>query len=86
MQHVRERRVLCARKGASNVRRSEQRGSKCALQSHAQEATPPSRRSQGGRRALGSEAHELSDEAKCLFTPTPSNFAGEDTQSLRPRP
>ena len=70
MQHVRERRALCARKGASNVRRSEQRGSKCALQSHAQEAPPaaqptlPSRRSQGGRSALGSEAHELSDEAK----------------------
>ena len=67
VQHVREWRVLCARKGASNVWRSEQRGSKCALHSHAQEAPPaaqptlPSRRAQGGRSALGLEARELSD-------------------------
>ena len=87
MQHVRAWRVLCARKGASNVRRSEQRGSKRALQSHAQEApTLPSRKAQGGRSALGSEAHELSDEAKRLSTPRSSNFTGEDTESLRPRP
>ena len=92
VQHVREWRVLCARQGASDVRRSEQRGSKCALQSHAQESPPaaqptlPSRGAQGGRSALGSEAHELSDEAKRLGTPTASNFTGEDAQSLRPRP
>ena len=92
MQHVREGRVMCARQGASDERRSEQRGSKCALRSHAQETSPaaqptlPSRRAQGGRSALGSEAHELSDEAKRLGTPTASNFTGEDAQSLRPRP
>ena len=68
MQHVREWR---ARQGASSdVRRSEQHGSKCALQSHAQEARPvaqptlPSRKARSGRRSvLGSDAHELSDEA-----------------------
>ena len=92
MQHVREGRVLCARQGASDVRRSEQRGSKCALQSHAQESPPaaqptlPSRGAQGGRSALGSEAHELSDEAKRLGIPTASNFTGEDAQSLRSSP
>ena len=40
---------------------------------------------QGGRSALGSEARELSDEAKRLGIPTASNFTGEDAQSLRPR-
>ena len=92
MRVLRVTRVFFVRRGASNVRRSEQRGSKCALQSHAQKGPPaaqptlPSRKAQGGRSALGSEAHELSDEAKRLSTPTASNFTGEDTQSLRPRP
>ena len=74
MQYVLERRELGTRQCASDVRRSEQRGSKCALQSHAQETPPaaqptlPGRGAQGGRSALGSEAHELSDQAKRLRT------------------
>ena len=35
-------------------------------------------RSRGGRSALGSEAHELSDQAERLRTPPPANFARED--------
>ena len=94
MQHVREGRVLCARQGASDERRSEQRGSKCALQSHAPEAKPaaqPTLPIAAGRRAAGArwarpEAHGLSDEAYRLSIPTASNFAGEDAKSLWPRP
>ena len=84
MQYVLQRRELGTRQCASDVRRPEQRGSKCALQSHAQE-TPPAaqptlrgRGAQGGRSTLGSEAHELSDQAKRLRTPSPANFACED--------
>ena len=84
MQYVLERRELGTRQCASDVRRSEQRGSKCALQSHAQETPPaaqptlPGRGAQGAKSALGSEAHELSDQAKRLRTPSPANFACED--------
>ena len=83
MQYVLQRRELGTRQCASDVRRPEQRGSKCALQSHAQETPPaaqptlPGRGAQGGRSALGSEAHELSDQAKRLRTPAPAIFACE---------
>ena len=88
MQYVLRRRELGTRQCTSNVRRSEQRGSKCALQSHAQETPPaaqptlPGRGAQGGRSALGSEAHELSAQAKRLRTPSPANFACEDAYAL----
>ena len=89
MQYVLQRRELGTRQCASDVRRPEQRGSKCALQSHAQETPPaaqpqptlPGRGAQGGRSALGSEAHKLSDQAERLRTP-PANFACEDAQAL----
>ena len=60
VQYVLQRRELGTRQCASDVRRSEQRGGKCALQSHAQETPPaaqptlPGRGAQGGRSALGS--------------------------------
>ena len=66
MQYVLQRRELGTRQCASDGRHPEQRGSKCALQSHAQETPPaaqptlPGHRAQGGRSALGSEARENS--------------------------
>ena len=41
-------------------------------------ANPASPGAQGGRSALGSEAHELSDQAERLRTPSPANYACED--------
>jgi len=63
-----------------------------ALQSHAQEAPPAaqpslsSSRAHGGRGALGSESHELCDKTQGRGAPSASSFAGEDAQTLRPRP
>ena len=75
VHEVPERRELRTRHGPNDVWRAEQRRSKRALQSNAEQAPPAAQptlgsgTAQGGRSALGTKPHELRDKVARFRTP-----------------